>query len=881
MQFSVVLLIFFLSGMAGLLFEVVWVREFGLIFGNTIHSATLVTGVFLGGLGLGGYLAGIVADRAYRRDRLAALRLYALSEAAIGALGLGVAWALPRLEVLSAAVSSYRTGHDGRFELTAASYLFRYAVAVGLLAPVTLLMGGTLTMLIRFLVGGEITRAGWRVGLLYGLNTAGAACGCLLVDFLWIPHLGIWSTQLLAAGLNLTAAAGAFAVLSRARRSTRGGPEPGRQVRRPAPGPGSPLWAVASAVVLTGFAAMGTEILWFRFLTSALGQYRLVFSLLLAQILLGIWLGSMAGGYLSKRFGGAPLWFMGAQIAVALSTLGSLWLFDLGAVQQAIHEGLGQSPDGIGLLAELRIHLGAIFQVVGLPAFFMGFSYPLANAIVQDREGDVGRRAGMLYLANSFGSVTGSAVTGFVLLPTLGMKWSLLGLLACGLGSLIPLVFTWRKGQPSLKSRRGPAWALTAALATALIMMIDWSRTPADELILKSFRSITRAKVHDALRPPYLVIASEGPLESIVVLDVPGQGRALYTNGHPMSSTASDAQRYMRAFVHLPLLHLEAPENVLVICFGVGNTVHAASLHRSLRRIEVVDISRNVLDHAKYFADTNGRVLLDPRVAVFVNDGRQHLRMQAQARYDLITLEPPPINFSGVASLYSREFYALARSRLRSGGFVSQWLPAPLVPAAAVRSMIRAFTDVFPGSLLLHGGSGNFILIGRRERAIELDPATLERRLAANPQVRADLERIQMGAPTDIFGAFAADARRLESAVAHSSPLTDDLPVIEYDRIYRPLTGIPHDLFDVGGVATWCPGCFTVDGPIAAVRDLPTYLGIMNGFYSLPPSGPDPFGLERLPPSWRSALDPDAVARTLHGSPYIRRFRGLIPSELR
>src|SRR5512134_1404481 len=108
MHLPVVLLIFFLSGMAGLLFQVVWVREFGLIFGNTIHSAALVTGVFLGGLGLGGYLAGIVADRAYQRDRLAALRLYALSEAAIGALGLGAAWALPRLEALSAAVSSYR-----------------------------------------------------------------------------------------------------------------------------------------------------------------------------------------------------------------------------------------------------------------------------------------------------------------------------------------------------------------------------------------------------------------------------------------------------------------------------------------------------------------------------------------------------------------------------------------------------------------------------------------------------------------------------------------------------------------------------------------------------------------------------------------------------
>jgi spermidine synthase len=511
--------------------------------------------------------------------------------------------------------------------------------------------------------------------------------------------------------------------------------------------------------------------------------------------------------------------------------------------------------------------LGAIFQVVSLPAFFMGSSYPLANAIVQDQEGTVGRRAGMLYLANSFGSVTGSAMTGFVLLPHLGMKWSLFGLLACGLSSLIPLAFTGGGGRPSLKHLRGPVWVLAAALATALIMLIAWSRTPADELIVRSFRAVASAKVRAVLRPPFLVATSEGPLESIVVLDTPGQGRALYTNGHPMSSTALGAQRYMRAFVHLPLLHLETPENVLVICFGVGNTAHAASLHTSVRRIEVVDISRHVLDQAKYFTDTNGGVLRDPRVAVFVNDGRQHLRMMAQARYDLITLEPPPINFSGVASLYSREFYALARSRLRSGGFLSQWLPAHLASPAAVRSMVRAFTDVFPGSLLLHGGGGNFLLVGRRDHAIQLDPATLERRLEANPRVRADLERVEMGTSTDIFGTFAANATRLESFVAHSTPLTDDLPVIEYDRPYRVQAGVPEGLADVGGVATWCPGCFTEGGPIEAMRDLPTYLAVMNGFYSWPRSD-----LE-LPPSWGAALGTGAVARTVDRYSYLRQFR--------
>ncbi|MBW2458652.1 MAG: hypothetical protein JRI68_29410 [Deltaproteobacteria bacterium] len=136
-----------------------------------------------------------------------------------------------------------------------------------------------------------------------------------------------------------------------------------------------------------------------------------------------------------------------------------------------------------------------------------------------------------------------------------------------------------------------------------------------------------------------------------------------------MSGTSPTSQRYMRAFVHLPLLQMAQPKRALVICFGVGNTLHAASLHPSMERLEVADLSRHVLHHASFFEAANGQVLVDPRVAVFVNDGRHHLLMQPADSYDLVTLEPPPITFAGVAALYSREFYELVRSRLTPTGY--------------------------------------------------------------------------------------------------------------------------------------------------------------------------------------------------------------------
>src|SRR5439155_9332772 len=166
------------------------------------------------------------------------------------------------------------------------------------------------------------------------------------------------------------------------------------------------------------------------------------------------------------------------------------------------------------------------------------------------------------------------------------------------------------------------------------------------------------------------VTLSEGLTEVIAVADEPGKGRTLFTNGHPMSSTARLSQRYMRALAHIPLLTIEAPQTVLVIGFGAGNTTHAATLHPSIRRVEVADLSRGVLEHAGYFAGANRDVLTDPRVTVYVNDGRHHLQMQRPGSYDLITLEPPPIGYAGVASLYSTEFYALARAKLKPDGYL-------------------------------------------------------------------------------------------------------------------------------------------------------------------------------------------------------------------
>jgi spermidine synthase len=197
---GLIFLFFFASGAAGLVYEIVWVRQFGIVFGSTVYSAALVTAIYMSGLGLGSWLAGRWADARYERDRSAPLRAYGWCELAIGAWALALVVVIPWLATLAARSASYEAAANGWYGLSTASSMIRYACATLTLGPVTLLMGGTLTLLVRHRIGDDLGSAGWQIGALYGVNTAGAALGCLLTDTVLVPALGLQRTQLARSG---------------------------------------------------------------------------------------------------------------------------------------------------------------------------------------------------------------------------------------------------------------------------------------------------------------------------------------------------------------------------------------------------------------------------------------------------------------------------------------------------------------------------------------------------------------------------------------------------------------------------------------------------------------------------------------------------------
>jgi len=321
--------------------------------------------------------------------------------------------------------------------------------------------------------------------------------------------------------------------------------------------------------------------------------------------------------------------------------------------------------------------------------------------------------------------------------------------------------------------------------------------------------------------------------EVIAVTELGGRGRTLMTNGHAMSSTRALSQRYMRALAHIPLLLIDDPRDALVIGFGVGNTTQAATLHPTMRRIDLADLSRDVLQHARYFAESNHDVLRDSRVRVHINDGRQHLQMQPAGAYDLVTLEPPPIGYAGVAALYSREFYELAKSRLKQGGYLSQWLPAYQVPTETTLAMVRAFLDVFPEAVLLSGAEADLLLLGANGAPAQVDPDRLAARLAQAPAVREDLERIDLGSVTEIVGSFVGSAETMAAATAGIMPVTDDRPIQEYgvQSLLNFGEAVPSSIVDLDRIASWCPRCFEDGRPVPAVAGLDLYLALLRGAY--------------------------------------------------
>ena len=754
----------FVTGAAGLVDELVWTRWLTL------------------GLGLlqrrGGDRAGRLHDGARDRvgaggragDRHAArgIRFFALVEALVGAWGL---LSIPLLsDWLPAGAAALARG-TGSTTLPGA---LRVGLAASVLLPPTILMGATLPILARWIVSAGVA-PGRGIGALYTLNTLGGAVGTLAAGFVMIERLGLARTAIVAAVAELAVAAVAWAIAGRFAAAHATPPARATRTAPPAPAPagGGPLVAAAGlAALVSGLVGLGTEVAFHRVLAVLAGSSAYAFATMLAAYLFGIAGGSAIGMRLADRARDPGRALALALAGLALGTGVTLRLLEAGAWQAA-----GKVAAALpGLSAwSYSFELGGCLAVLLPTTLALGIVIPLVARVTAAVPEGAGARFGGAYALNTLGAVLGAALTGLVLVPALGSAraMTLLATLSALGGVAVAAL--------ALPGRERLRTLVAAAVLGTLGVAAGLGADPARHALLARFA-----------RLPVLAY-DEGPVQTIAVVEESNDQQLdflrLVTNQTSLTGTHLYAQRYMRLLGHLPVAWARESKRVLVIAFGTGMTTGAIAAHPEVERIDVAEISPEVVAVAPLFRGANGDVLADPRVRMIVDDGR-HVLLAGREPWDVITLEPPPPRDSGVVSLYTRDFYELALSRLAPGGVVAQWIPLHSQSDAEVKMLVRTFAEAFPHALGFLPVERDLLLLGARE-PLAIDPAHVAR-CVADPRVRASLAAIGFDGPAALLAPAILDRQGLLRFAGDAPLVTDDRPLVEYFARYGRRPGLPN-----------------------------------------------------------------------------------------
>lgn len=728
-------LLLFGSGLAALVFQVLWIKQLSTVVGVDIYAVTAGIAAFFAGLAIGGLVLGRFADRA-RRPFL----FYASLEAGVAVLGVAATLALARAAPWFVALEA-ATGP------LAWSTVFLF---VGIPAC---LMGGTLPVLVRAVTGSTRT-IGADGGRLYAANTFGAIAGALLSSFLFIPNLGLQGSGLTAAAIALVAALGGLLL---DRRTAPASIQPASTVEEPLGGD------ARLALVLYGIAggiALGYEVVWAQASVQFMSTRAFAFSVVLAVYLAGLAIGAALFARWADRIRdpwGAFGLLVAAAGLVALVEVALLgeWLIGF----QTFAERTVLTLTGNSLAGMCARFAAAALAIVFLPTLLLGAAFPAALRLVVGGGQPIGRGVGMVTALNTLGGIAGSVLTGFVLVPQLGVIRTL-GLLAI-MASLIGVIAALRGA-----NRRWIAAALTIGAAACLTAVV----IPPDRL----------AKLLPGARSGEIVFYQEGRGATVAVVEQGQEGkrfRRLYIQGVSNTGDSLPSLRYMRLQALLPLIiGKEDAKSALVVGLGTGITAGATLAVPTLEKRVVAELLPGVLGASAVFSG-NYDVQSDPRVDIRLRDGRREL-LGGTDRYDLITLEPPPPSAAGIANLYSTDFYRLSASRLAAGGMVAQWLPLPTQNADDTRSLVRSFIDVFPNASLWTTELHEMLMIGSLE-PLPLDLTAISRRFN-EPSIRSALLEVGIVSPAALLATWITDRQGLAAFAGEVAPVTDDRPTIEY-----------------------------------------------------------------------------------------------------
>jgi spermidine synthase len=784
---------FFGSGAAGLILEVVWSKYLSLLLGNSIYGVSTVVAAFLGGLGIGAAIGGRLAARA--KEPLLA---YARLELLVAALGLASPLAFAAARPIFAALNALLLGHGNVF------LVLRFLVLFAALLTPTTAMGATLPLIVSDFSRRDPKGADSATARLYAVNTAGAVLGVALAGFVAIPAIGLWKSAALAAGIDLVVAIAVW--LGRpgappAARERAPEREASRGARGAGPAPRFAGW-ILPVFAISGFTAILYEVAWTRILSVPFGGMVYAFSAILAIYLIGIALGASAASRLLKVLPAPVLLFGVLQGGLAAAVAAGTHLFERVPHWQAraIARSFGNTFD---LLASEAVIAAKII----LPAaLLLGALFPTAVAIYQRRRGDAGASVGSVYAANTVGSIAGSLLTAFLLIPWIGSLHAIL--VAAALNAGIAVAALLFADGPRIAGRALAGVVAVAAGLFATLWTPTWNAERMSIGLVRLLRShwfggesLTHRmidRIGSSSDVERLLFYKEGRLAAVAVVEV-GQRRALIINGKTDATTGSGEDMAQQVLMgQLPLLFAPEAKDVCVVGYGSGVTTYAVMTH-PVRDVLTIELEGAVIEAAPFFRADAHDPLSDPRSRLLVEDAGTYLRSTPR-KYDLILSEPSNLWIAGMADLFTTDFYRAARARLAPGGLFSQWVQCYQASPVTLGTVFRTLVTRFPhGQLFYVDGSADLIVLASPDRAVPVDLDLLARGFQ-NPKVAQNLARVGINSLADLLRCYRG---RLERAAADAGPgpvNTDDNAWLEHHA--------PFDLLKGGGADSlmmWSP----------------------------------------------------------------------------
>ena len=777
-------MLFFGSGVSALIYQVLWTRVLGWVFGVTVYAASAVWASFMAGLALGSLVAGRAADRAQRP-----LRWFGAAEMLVGVTAFATPALLKWLQSIYVAVYPFVSPvvNPPSPHMIGALTLVRLGMAFAVLVVPTTLMGATLPLVIK---SSELQRhhLGEHIGVLYGSNTTGAIVGTLVAGLYLIPGLGIHSTFVFAAGLNVAVGAAAMWISSLGRVGEVGrvgrvgqvgevgrvghagvasevaepgqeGPA-GQEVLGEREGRGS-LRLVLIVFAVSGFVSLALEVVWFRVLTLFLRPTVYGFAIMLATILGGIAIGSYIVTPLLDR---PRKWLatLGVlELAIAIASALSFWpLAELPTLSDRLTPALTHVMPAY-LVFPLTGSLLAIFPT----ALLMGLAFPIGLRVwagagtagmtenmreAGSSDSDVATRTGIFYSLNVACAIAGALAGGFLLLPLAGGRAAIMLLSAATLVSGLLLV-------ASAEGRATSRVMVSAAATGMLGIIVLTSPDPFQQFIEQRFRG------------DHIVWREEGVEATVVVHRSPSGDLSMTVNGNHQAGTDPVTAYVHRRIGHLAMALHPDPRTALVIGLGGGATAGAVSVHGP--SVDIVELAAAVVRGARLFESVNYGVLDRPNVRVRVDDGRNYL-MLTPKRYDVVTADVIHPIYAGSGNLYSAEYFALIRRVLNPGGMVIQWVAGT---DAEYKIIARTFLSVFPSTTVWADGS---LLVGMVE-PLTLRRSDFERKLWGAGSAQG-LHDLNVESWDRLLAAYVAGPDELRAFVGPGPILTDDKPLVEY-----------------------------------------------------------------------------------------------------